>query len=185
MISRKAELIIHPVRLRILRLLSDRQMTVEEIHQQLGDVPIATLYRHVNTLTDNAMLHVVETRRARGAKEHRYTLAPGGAQLDAADISTFTRDDHRQYFTGFAVHLLNDFNRYITDCDLAKLSDDLGYQQHSQFLNPREQQSLEEELKALMERYSNLPPGNGRRQMILSTVIMPGEPSHDPDTETD
>ena len=175
MIPRKAELIIHPVRLRILRLLSDRRMTVEDIHRRLGDIPIATLYRHINALTEGGAIAVAEERRVRGTMERHYALAPGGGNLDAADVATFPRDDHRQYFTAFAAHLLNDFNRYVDGCDLGTLPEELGYHQHALFLNAEELQSFTRDVSALLQRYASLPASDDRRQMIFSTVLMPGD----------
>ena len=175
MITPKAELIIHPVRLRILRLLSDRRMTVEDMRRRLEDIPIATLYRHINALAEGGAIEVVEERRIRGTVERRYALAPGGGSLNAGDVAAFTRDDHRQYFTAFAAHLLNDFNRYLDGCDLAKLPEELGYHQQALLLTPDEMQAFGRDLAALLQRYSSLPASDHRRQMIFSTVFMPGD----------
>jgi len=181
MIPRKAELIIHPVRLRVLRLLGDREMTVEEMHRHLGDVPIATLYRHVNTLTENHMLQVAGQQRKRGTIEKRYALAPGGGTLQSEDVKYFTHDEHRQYFTAFAAHLLQDFNHYLDHCNLDETPNDIGYHQNSLFLSPGEQKEFVQEVQALVKRYAALPAGNDRRQMLLSTIFMPGE-CHDDET---
>jgi len=37
--SEKADLIIHPMRLRILQLLADGDLTTQQIVEQLGDIP--------------------------------------------------------------------------------------------------------------------------------------------------
>jgi DNA-binding transcriptional ArsR family regulator len=61
-----ADLLLHPVRLRILRaFLGDRALTTTELRTELPDVPPASLYRHVARLADGGVLSVVAERRVR------------------------------------------------------------------------------------------------------------------------
>ena len=48
-----ADLLLHPVRWRIVQaFLGDRTLTTAELHAELSDVPMASLYRHVGLLAD-------------------------------------------------------------------------------------------------------------------------------------
>ena len=44
------DLLLHPVRLRIVQALVGSPMTPLHLKEQLGDVPQATLYRHLSQL---------------------------------------------------------------------------------------------------------------------------------------
>ena len=44
--SEKADLIIHPIRLRILQLLSREPLTIRKLVQLMPDVAKSSLYRH-------------------------------------------------------------------------------------------------------------------------------------------
>ncbi|HYT79398.1 MAG TPA: helix-turn-helix domain-containing protein, partial [Actinomycetota bacterium] len=71
----RADLLLHPVRLRILKaFLGDRALTTSQLAAELDDVPAGSLYRHVALLTKAGILQVVAERRIRGAVERTYTL---------------------------------------------------------------------------------------------------------------
>jgi hypothetical protein len=54
-----AELLLHPVRLRVVQaLLGDRVLTTGDLHAELPDVPTASLYRHVAVLAGAGVLEV-------------------------------------------------------------------------------------------------------------------------------
>ena len=66
-----ADLLLHPVRLRIVQaFLGDRALTTAQLAAELGDVPHASLYRHVSLLAKAGVLHVVAERRVRAVVEH-------------------------------------------------------------------------------------------------------------------
>ncbi len=83
-----ADLLLHPVRLRVVQvLLGDRVLTTGELHEELPDVPAATLYRHVGLLADAGVLAIVSERKVRGAAERRYRLVPAAASADPRGMS--------------------------------------------------------------------------------------------------
>ena len=56
----KSKLLLHPVRTRIIRILSNRELNTEEIMGFLDDVPQATLYRHIKVLLDNNVIVITK-----------------------------------------------------------------------------------------------------------------------------
>jgi len=65
-----ADLLLHPVRLRIVEaFLGDRALTTTQLRAELPDVPPASLYRQVARLVAAGVLGVVAQRRVRGALE--------------------------------------------------------------------------------------------------------------------
>src|SRR5256885_7059234 len=80
-----ADLLLHPVRLRIVQaFLGDRALTTSALAAQLADVPPASLYRHVARLVDAGVLAVVAQRRAPGALARPGGLRGGGAAAPPA-----------------------------------------------------------------------------------------------------
>lgn len=72
--------LLHPVRLRIVQtLLADGDLTPHQLHARLVDVPIATLYRHVNHLASHGLIEVAQEQQVRGASEKTYRVTPGMA----------------------------------------------------------------------------------------------------------
>ena len=75
-----ADLLLHPVRLRIVQaFLGDRALTTSGLRTELSDVPAASLYRHVARLVAGGVLAVVTERRVRGALERTYVLRTSAA----------------------------------------------------------------------------------------------------------
>ena len=70
-----AEVVMNPVRQRIFQyFLLHETGTVKEVRKALPDVPSASLYRHINILTEYSILMVVGENRIRGTVESVYRL---------------------------------------------------------------------------------------------------------------
>src|SRR6266498_1424634 len=109
-----ADLLLHPVRLRIVQaFLGDRALTTSALSAELADVPTASLYRHVARLVDAGVLQVVAERRVRGALERTYVLRVAAASIGLDQIAAMSADEHRQAFMAFVAGLLGDFDRYL------------------------------------------------------------------------
>ena len=75
----------HPVRLRILSLLTGTAMSSAELARELG-VSHAAVSFHVRTLVAAGYLELAETRSVRGGQERRYRSVIGGrAQWQSED----------------------------------------------------------------------------------------------------
>ncbi|MGN6333269.1 MAG: helix-turn-helix domain-containing protein [Motilibacteraceae bacterium] len=170
-----ADLLLHPVRLRIVQaFLPDRALTTGGLGALLPDVPSATLYRQVGTLTDAGVLKVVEERRVRGAAERTYRLHLEAASLGPEQAASLTIEQHRQAFTTFVAGLLADFDRYL-DRGHPDLGRDLvGYRQAALYLTDEELADLLAELGDVITRRMSLPP-EGRTRRLLTTVLLPAE----------
>ncbi len=173
-----ADLLLHPVRLRILRaFLGDRALTTSELQTELSDVPVASLYRHVARLVDGGVLTVVAERRVRGALERTYVLRPAAASVSLDEVAKMTPDEHRQMFLAFVAGLIGDFDRYLARGDIDLLRDGVSYGMSGMWLDDAELRELSRELiTALQPRLANAPKP-GRRRWILGTVVLPGTDS--------
>ena len=90
----KTDLIMHPIRIRILLALVDRKLTPLQLGEQLADVPQATLYRHLNKLMQGGLLEVIEERPVRGTVEKVYGLNQNAAaQIVSVNMENASKDD--------------------------------------------------------------------------------------------
>src|SRR5579864_9260405 len=109
-----ADLLLHPVRLRIVKaFLGDRALTTAQLAAELDDVPAGSLYRHMALLTKGGVLQVVAERRVRGAVERTYTLRLLAAQVGPDEVASMTPEQHRQAFTAYVAGMLADADRYL------------------------------------------------------------------------
>jgi DNA-binding transcriptional ArsR family regulator len=169
------DLILHPVRMRIITALSAAPLTTGELAEHQPDVPPATLYRHLNTLRRGGILAAAEERGVRGAIERRYSLHPGAANVSPADLARATPEDHRRWFAGFIASLLGEFARYTERGTPDLVRDGVGYREVVLNLSDEEFMTMALALNAAVIPHLANPPGGGRRPRILATVVLPAK----------
>ncbi len=176
---RAADLLLHPIRLRVvLSLAGGRHRSAADLAEELADVPLASLYRHIRTLADAGVLAVVEERPARGTPRRVYALVEGAAELSPQDLAQASAEDHLRYFTVFLAGLLDDFGRYLATGDHDLVADGVGYRQVALELSDQELAELAGRLNAALAPVLANPPGPGRRRRMLTTVLVPTGPRH-------
>ena len=82
----KENILLHPVRLRIIMAAVNRQVTVQQLASELPDIPQATLYRNIKALAVAGILSVVREQRVRNTLEKTYALAEEGLFLTPEDL---------------------------------------------------------------------------------------------------
>jgi DNA-binding transcriptional ArsR family regulator len=175
-IASKADLILHPVRLKILQaLMGDRVLSTRQLSERLPDVPPATLYRHVQKLLQAKILTIAFEKPIRGTIERFYQLQEDNAELSPEDVSQLSCDDHQRYFTTFIATLLSDFDRYLQRDHIDLIEDGVGYRQMALNLTPEELSDLVQGLNAVLIPYLKHKPKRDRQRILFSTVLIPGD----------
>ncbi|WP_028596711.1 helix-turn-helix domain-containing protein [Paenibacillus assamensis] len=170
----KADLILHPVRLKIiLTVMRQQRATALQLNELLPEVPQATLYRHINKLTEANLLAIVEQYQVRGVIEKVYALSDEGAHLTQADLEEATKDDHMRYFTTFVSSLMNDFSQYLEQPDINLERDRVGYRQLALYLSDDELDEVMAPFREAVMKAMQNSPAQGRRRRNLSFVIIP------------
>ena len=173
---RKADLILHPVRIRIMMALVGQQMTAGDLAKALPDIAQATLYRHINALADAEILQVVAENQVRGTVEKVYTLAAQGGNLTPADLAEFSKDDHLRLFTTFMTSVLESFARYLEHHESPDFAQDgVGYRQVPLHLTDEELVTLTQALNGAIQPYLAHEPDETRKRRIFTTILIPDE----------
>jgi DNA-binding transcriptional ArsR family regulator len=171
---KRADLILHPVRLRIiLAFARGRRLTPQQVAALLPNVPQATLYRQLERLYRGGALAVAAERRVRGAVERTYVLVEGGASLSVEALAKSSREDHLRYFTAFAAGLIAQFERYLERPEIDLLKDGVGYRQLVLNLTDDEIPEMAGAFNAALGRYLDREPKPGHKRRMLATVLMP------------
>lgn len=178
MTTTTAELLLHPLRMRIVQaFLGERQLTTADLRAELTDVPPATLYRQVGTLVDAGVLEVAAERKVRGTVERTLRLRKERASVSPAELAAMSPDDHRAAFLAFVATLLADFDRYLTagTPDLAR--DLAGYRQAGFYATDAELLDVVAAIQAAVRPRLEAGPGSGRTRRLLSTILLPASES--------
>lgn len=176
----RANLILHPVRMRLLITLARRQLTARQLSALLPDVPQATLYHHLGTLTRAKLLRVVSERQVRGTVEKLYALADDNTSLSPADLANASRDDHLHYFTIFVATLLGDFARYLQrDAPIDLFADGAGYREVPFYLSDEEFAQAAAAFNQALLPFLGNEPAPHRRRRLFAIITFPDAESPD------
>lgn len=168
------ELLLHPVRLRIMAILSGGpELTTTQLCTRLDEVSKVTVYRQIALLVEGGCLEVAGEHRVRGAVERRYRLRAERPRIDAGMAAEMTLEDHRRGFAAAISVLVAEFNAYLDRADTDPAADGVGYRQGILWLSPEELAALGSAIQdALHDVISNVP-APGRIPYVLSPIMFP------------
>lgn len=171
------ELVLHPVRLRIIRAMSGgRELTTGELCARTPDVSKVTVYRHVAVLLHAGYLEVAGEQRVRGAVERRYRLAQNRLSIDEDAAAAMSLDDHRRGFAIAMIGLICEFNAYLDRDGANPSADSVSYRQGTIWASPEDLNQLRRQMLAAMRPLLANAPGPDRLPYHLSPVLFPAEP---------
>lgn len=169
-----AELLLHPVRLRIVQaFLGERALTTAQLAAELSDVPAGSIYRHVALLTKAGVLQVVAERRVRAVVERTYMLRTVAAQIQPDEVAAMTPEQHLQAFTAYVAGMLSDAERYLRTGTPDPARDGASYRMGALWLTDAEFGDLARDLQIVFQSRLANGPERGRRRRTIYTVVLP------------
>jgi hypothetical protein len=173
------ELLLHPVRTRIVAEFAGRHRTVRELGAALPDVPQTTLYRQVGVLVDGGVLEVVDQRPTDGPDERVYGIVDGAGRVPPAEVDRLPPADHMRYFSAYVASLVDALSRYVHSQDARPSADGLAYHRVTVHLSDAERAEFAERIGRLVAEALAVPPDPSRRRYHLASVVVP-EPRSTP-----
>ena len=171
----KLDLLLHPIRIRIVMALTGTPLTPTQIGATIDDVPLTSLYRHINALAEGGILAVVEERPIRGAVEKVYALIDGAARVRPDEMPPLSADEHMRYFMVFLTSLLQDFSQYLANRDPSGPPPDTSYTKIALSLSPDEYHALTEQMRDLATRYTGAEENGTRKRYTFGFISIPEE----------
>ncbi|MGH7761943.1 MAG: helix-turn-helix domain-containing protein [Candidatus Dormibacteraceae bacterium] len=171
---KRADLLLHPVRLRLLlAFANDRRLTPKQAAAALRDVPQATVYRQIERLHRGGALEVVAERRIRGAVERTFAISAGGGVLSPEELAKVTRDEQLGYFQAFLAGLIDQFDKYLERSDIDLVRDGVGYRAVVLNLTDEEFTEMAKAVNLAIGPYLTREAGPDRRRRVLATISLP------------
>lgn len=166
------DLFLHPVRMRIIQHLSKGAATVHELKEWMVDVPQATLYRHLNRLTKNKIIHIVDERKIRGAIEKTYAMQEDSPYMTVEELEQLSGEEHLKLFMTFLSSLTGQARSYLlNDPDLAR--DSFGYNQLDLYVTPDELKELTDGMNELLSKFKSNRPTDENEKISLIQMLIP------------
>lgn len=169
----KADVLLHPQRMAILRALGTDSRTAKELAAILPTLPQATLYRHLTALVQAGLVEVVAQTQVRGAVERTYAMARGATILTAEDLANATREDHFRYFASFLAGLLGEYGHYLERPEIDLVADGVGYREYVLNLTNDELLEMLADMRAVINARVNNKRTADRTPRLIATVSMP------------
>lgn len=171
--SSRADIVIHPVRFRIIQMLMSEELSTKQLAQRLADVPTSSLYRHMKILLDAGFLKVKETKLVQGIQEKVYGIDRSPV-LALSDFEGVTAAEHLNYFTIYLMTLIRGFSDYLAfSSDLNFLADHTGYTEVIVWASPEE---LNEFAKTLNQALSSLRANEENKQRNKQKIAIVTHP---------
>ena len=168
------DLIIHPVRLRIIGLLTREQLTTQSIAAAMPDVPKSSIYRHLKLLLEGGLIAVMETRPINGIEEKVYALSAAPRVSDPADMAGLSHEEHLHYFTAFVTELLQSYMLYLEQTPQVDMgADRVGYTAVQFYAMPEDVDAFSLALNTALLPLLRHGPGDGRALRKLAVVTHP------------
>lgn len=174
-----AELLLHPVRLRIVEaFLGDRKLTTAELRAELPDVAPASLYRHLTRLISAGVLDVVSERKVRGTVERTF-VKHGPHSVSRSELARLGRQELRQVYLAYVAALLTDIDRYLERDDVDLRRGGASLRIAAMWLTDNELRELAAELGKLLQPYLDRAATPDRTRRVLRAIVLPGTEASD------
>jgi DNA-binding transcriptional ArsR family regulator len=174
----RADLLLHPIRLRIVAEISGQRATARHLREALPDLPQTTLYRHLNALTEGGILEVVQEKQIRGTVERTYALS-APPSLTAEDLRGMTKEQYQEMFAGFLGTFMADARRYLASRPEGKpvnpVADGVVISKCQVFLTDAESASMNRKLTEMVLAATRKKPGPGRKRCMVAYLLIPLE----------
>jgi DNA-binding transcriptional ArsR family regulator len=166
------------LRLRIVEaLLNSPPLTPAALLERLQGVAQASLYRHLNVLTEVGITKVASERKVRGVVEKAYTLGPNALGATPQEVLNAGPEQQFRYFANFVGMLMDQYGQYLSNKNFDLLKDGVGFRQIPFYATDKEFADILGKIGAILqEAYAN--PPEGRRRRLLATVVMPDATSN-------
>ncbi|WP_407359053.1 helix-turn-helix domain-containing protein [Microbacterium sp. LTA6] len=166
-----ADVIMHPLRMRIIQHIGTHEVTTTALREALPDVATATLYRHVAALVDAGIVAVVGERKIRGAVERTLALGERMAHVDRDELQAMGAEQLRHAFLTYLGQVAERFYASLASGE-AQARDYLGFGMTQLHVTTDDLAELQMRLGELLAPYADADR-KGARAVTLATILLP------------
>ncbi|MEH7076763.1 helix-turn-helix domain-containing protein [Neobacillus drentensis] len=168
------DVILHPVRMRIIQYLINQKLTAQQLKELLPDIPQASMYRNLKKLVESGVIHIVDEIPNRGTVEKVYSIHnPSKASISPEDLKKFSKEDHMSLFIKFMANLMGEYERYLEQESIDLVADGVSFRQTSLFFSEEEYADFINELSSIYLKVLKNEPKEGRRRRTVATIMIP------------
>lgn len=171
--------------MRVVVALGTEDLTTRQIHEQMPEVPQASLYRAVSQLDAAGMIEVVKSERRGGAMERTYRLTLDSAPLTDEDLDSTSAEEVLGLVQTLADMVVTSSGRYLTDAGKSWSRNKLTVRHMPLWLSDEDRAELTRDLLALIDSYADKGRGSESRLYSLNVAVVPEVAPGDAKSGTD
>jgi len=176
----KAEILMHPVRIKISQALmrnKENGLTPLEMVKIIQDVPQATLYRHIQMLLDAGVIKIIKEKKVRSVTEKYYALNENAARLKSNDWKTTKMEEKISYISYYQLSLLSQYQNYLSSLENKNNAEDCAtFSLLELSIEEDEFENFQRELNDLMLKYYQRTNKSVLTRTIAVTIIPDNNP---------
>lgn len=169
----KTDVILHPVRMRIIQSLVSEPLTVQQMKERMPDIPQATLYRHLKKLFESKVVFVVDEQQIRGTVEKWYALQPKEVNLGTDELANYNKEQYMTLFMKYIANIMAEYERYVSQEKVDFVKDGVSLRQATLYLSDGEFASLLQELGQVYSKVLTNKQAPNRKKRTFANIIIP------------
>ena len=171
----KNDILVKPLTIKIIRVLTNNELTIKEISKYITEISKPSLYRHIKKMYEKNIIKVTSERIINGITEKTYTFAIENGILTEKELKNMSEREYKMLFTQFISLLTGDFEDNFKNYDLNYIKYNTSFSQMMLYLSKEEENKLNMELKKVFNKYVNNKVNKNRYKKLVSFVSMPSE----------
>lgn len=168
------ESLTNPVKCKlILAIHAKEKVTAKQLSEACPDIPQTSLYRHLKSMTDDGVLHVVEERPVRGTVEKVYAVV-SDFSLDIQRI--IEENDGQAYlllFTQYMMGVLNEFREYTARPNIDILEDGTAFSLAPVYITKEEWMDAAQQIGSIIAGLMKHEKTPERRLHNIGVILTP------------
>ena len=169
----RTDALLHPVRMRIVIALQDDSLNAAQIARILGDVPLTTLYRHLNILLAAGTIEVAKETPTHGAVEREFRLVEAATYLDG-ERDKPTAEEILGLVNALTGVVQGAFGRYIVDVEtMPPPPGEMTLVAKSVYLTTAQNGALRQQVINILRSPENWHPAPDRSRRLIGFFTVP------------
>ncbi len=158
--------LLHPVRAKLILLLAEKPQTPLELRVHLPDVPLGTLYRHLNVLLECDVVKIVRERRVHGTVERQFALQSGANYFTEQQRSELSPDDVARIAGVLASLVSQGFEKFAANATTPFREGDFFMVATSLYLSEEEVLEMRQFVKQFVAKEGREPNDGLQRRLV-------------------
>lgn len=172
----RTEAILHPVRARILAILHGGPSVPARIAERMPDVPLGSLYRHLNLLVEARMIEVTDEEKRRGPNARVYSVARASDIFEREDLAALDPEKFVRILSLLTAMIEEEGARFAGSPEFSTEPGSFGAIVKPISLTEAERVEIRGQIRALFAKADRDPPEGARPWLVGHFAIPQREP---------